>query len=228
MTSPPGGAGSPGRNPWTTGPVAAVLLVLAALLIVLAWTGGLQAGDTETAAGLAADRVPGVTVAALVVTEVGNTVGSTVVGLAAGAVLAWRGLRVEGLCVAAVPVVASGVFTVVKRILNRARPPEDLQVLAVANESLPSGHATMAAAAWTALVLVTWPHLAARGRALLTAGAVLWTGAVGFTRVYLGVHWLSDVLAGWALGAGLAFAGVTVLALVQARTGSPGRPHPIV
>ncbi|MER5670992.1 phosphatase PAP2 family protein [Pseudonocardia alni] len=200
-----------------TGPVAAVLLVLAGVLIALAWTGVLQSGDTETAIGLAADRVPGVTVVALVVTELGNTVGSTAVGLVGAAVLAVRGRAAEGLCLAAVPLVASAVFTVIKRLLDRARPPADLQVMAVANESLPSGHATMVAAAWTTLVLVLWPVLRTRGRALLTAFAVLWAGAVGFTRIYLGVHWLSDVLAGWTLGAALAFTGVTVLSLVLAR-----------
>ncbi|MBO4237482.1 phosphatase PAP2 family protein [Pseudonocardia alni] len=200
-----------------TGPVAAVLLVLAGVLIALAWTGVLQGGDTETAVGLAADRIPGVTVVALVVTELGNTVGSTAVALVGGAVLAVRGRVAEGLCLAAVPPVASVVFTVVKRLLDRARPPADLQVMAVANESLPSGHATMVAAAWTTLVLVLWPVLRTRGRVLLTAFAVLWAGAVGFTRIYLGVHWLSDVLAGWALGAALAFTGVTVLSLVLAR-----------
>lgn len=210
-------AGTPVRDARPLGAAAVLLLVLAGVLVTVAHTGGLQAGDTGAAVGLAADRLPWLTAAALVVTEIGNTVGSTAAGLAAGAVLAWRGRRAEGLCVAAVPVVASVVFTVVKRILNRARPPADLQVLAVANESLPSGHATMVAAAWTTLVLVLWPALAARGRVLLTGLAVLWAGAVGFTRVYLGVHWLSDVLAGWALGAGLACAGVTVLAVVRAR-----------
>ncbi len=200
-----------------TGPVAAVLLVLAGVLIALAWTGVLQGGDTETAVGLAADRIPGVTVVALVVTELGNTVGSTAVALVGGAVLAVRGRVAEGLCLAAVPLVASVVFTMVKRILDRARPPADLQVMAVANESLPSGHATMVTAAWTTLVLVLWPVLRSRGRVLLTAFAVLWAGAVGFTRVYLGVHWLSDVLAGWASGAALAFTGVTVLSLVLDR-----------
>ncbi|WP_168169483.1 phosphatase PAP2 family protein [Pseudonocardia sp. HH130629-09] len=200
-----------------TGPVAALLLVLAGVLVAIAYTGVLQAGDTETAVGLAADRIPGVTVAAVVVTEIGNTAGSTAVGLIGGAVLAYRGRPAAGLCLAAVPIVASGVFTAVKRVLDRARPPADLQVVSAANESLPSGHATMVAAAWTTLVLVLWPLLRARGRVLLTAFAVLWAGAVGSTRVYLGVHWLSDVLAGWALGAALAFTGVTVLSLVLSR-----------
>ncbi|WP_226357669.1 phosphatase PAP2 family protein [Pseudonocardia sp. ICBG601] len=200
-----------------TGPVAAVLLVLAAVLLALAATGVLQTADTATAVGLAADRVPGVTVVALIVTEIGNTVGSTAVGLVGGAVLALRGRAAAGLCLAATPPVASVVFTVLKQLIDRPRPPAELQVTFIANESLPSGHATMVAAAWTALVLALWPVLRSRGRTLLTAFAVLWAGAVGFSRLYLGVHWLSDVLAGWTLGAALAFTGVTVLSLVLAR-----------
>ncbi|ALL78744.1 hypothetical protein AD006_15030 [Pseudonocardia sp. EC080610-09] len=169
-----------------------------------------------TATGLAAEREPTPVAFALLVTEIGNTVGSALVALVAGGVLYWRGRRAEGVCLAAVPLVASAVMSGLKRVLDRSRPPEQLQVLSVANESLPSGHATMVAAAWTALVLVLWPSLTRRVRTLLAVFAALWAGAVGFTRIYLGVHWLSDVLAGWALGAGLAFAGVTVLSVVQA------------
>ncbi|MEV1292630.1 phosphatase PAP2 family protein [Pseudonocardia sp. NPDC049635] len=203
-----------------TRPLAAValgLLVVAAALMAVAGSGALNERDVETVAGLAEERRPVATATALVVTELGNTVASAALALLVGGVLAWRGHRAEGLCVAVVPLLSSVVFTVLKRLLDRARPPEELQVMAVANESLPSGHAAMAAAAWTVLVLVLWPRLAARGRALLTAFAVLWVAAVGLTRIYLGVHWVSDVLAGWALGAGLAFAAVAVLAAVTAR-----------
>lgn len=228
MSPPPDGVPVRGVPPHGTAlrdvrrlaPVAVGLLVLAGVLIAVAHSGGLQSGDTGAAVGLAADRLPWLTTLALVVTELGNTVGSTIVGLVAGGVLARRGRRAEGLCVAAVPLVASLVFTVIKRFVDRARPPADLQVLSVANESLPSGHATMVAAAWTAVVLVVLPGLT-RGRVLLVAFALLWAGAVGFTRIYLGVHWLSDVLAGWALGAGIAVAGVAVLARVTRTTAAP-------
>ncbi|BBG01275.1 MULTISPECIES: phosphatase PAP2 family protein [Pseudonocardia] len=205
------------RAPRLLAVVAFVLLAAAVALMAVASSGALAEQDVGTAVGLADERRPAATTTALVVTELGNTAASALLGLAAGGVLAWRGRRAEGLCVASVPLLTSVVFTVLKRILDRARPPEEIQVLAVANESLPSGHAAMAAAAWTVLVLVTWPRLAACGRALLAGFAVLWIGAVGFTRIYLGVHWLSDVLAGWALGAGLAFAGVAVLSVLPAR-----------
>ncbi|WP_060575504.1 MULTISPECIES: phosphatase PAP2 family protein [unclassified Pseudonocardia] len=209
--------GAPGHRPEprTTGIVAALLLVTAVSLLLIGVSGGLQR-DVTTATGLAAEREPTPVAFALLVTEIGNTVGSALVALVAGGVLYWRGRRAEGVCLAAVPLVASAVMSGLKRVLDRSRPPEQLQVLSVANESLPSGHATMVAAAWTALVLVLWPSLTRRVRTLLAVFAALWAGAVGFTRIYLGVHWLSDVLAGWALGAGLAFAGVTVLSVVQA------------
>ncbi|ANY05174.1 phosphatase PAP2 family protein [Pseudonocardia sp. HH130630-07] len=210
-------------DPRTTGIVAALLLVTAVSLLLIGGSGGLHR-DLSTAAGFAAEREPGPVGAALVVTEIGNTAGSAVVALVTGAVLAWRGHRARGLYLAALPLVASLVFSGLKRVLDRARPPEELQFMSVANESLPSGHATMVAAVWTGVVLALWPFLARRGRTTLVACAAVWVAAVGFTRIYLGVHWLSDVLAGWALGAGLAFTGLTLL-LLAAPPPSPGSTH---
>ncbi|GAA1391228.1 hypothetical protein GCM10009613_33270 [Pseudonocardia kongjuensis] len=208
---------APARDVRRLAIVALVLLAAAVALMAVASSGALAGRDVGTAVGLADERRPAATATALVVTEIGNTAASAGLALVVGGALAWRGFRAEGLCVALVPLLTSVVFTALKRVLDRPRPPEELQVMAVANESLPSGHAAMAAAAWTVLVLVLWPRCAARGRALLAGFAVLWVVAVGITRIYLGVHWLSDVLAGWALGAGLAFAGVAVLAAVTAR-----------
>jgi len=71
----------------------------------------------------------------------------------------------------------------------------------VGNESLPSGHATMSAAVVGALVVLAWPQLAGAARGLVATAALVWVALVGLTRVYLGVHWWSDVLAGWATGA---------------------------
>ncbi|MEQ3550251.1 phosphatase PAP2 family protein [Pseudonocardia nematodicida] len=219
MTGSPAVAAPTVRDARWTGLAGALLLLAAAGLIVVAAAGRTQPWDDDVVVGLAADRAGWLTVAAILVTTVGNTLGSTVVGLAGGAVLWWRGHRAAGVCLAVVPLVASVAFTGIKLLVERARPPADLQVLRIANESLPSGHATMVAAAWVALVLIPWPYLASRVRTGLAVVAVAWVVAVGLTRIYLGVHWPSDVLAGWALGAGLACAATALLGLL-ARAGA--------
>ena len=65
--------------------------------------------------------------------------------------------------------------------------------------SFPSGHAGAALIAYTSLLVLAWPHRVWRWVAL--SGAVFIIGGVGFGRVYLGVHWPSDVAAGYLLAA---------------------------
>ncbi len=68
--------------------------------------------------------------------------------------------------------------------------------------SFPSGHAMMAAVTYLTLAaLLAREQPRRRMRAYLLAVAVIVTLAVGISRVYLGVHWPTDVLAGWAAGA---------------------------
>jgi len=85
-----------------------------------------------------------------------------------------------------------------------ARPRPDLvpHEVYVYSGSFPSGHSTLAAACYLTLaMLVASLGTRRRSKALAYGLAGLVLIAVGFSRVYLGVHWPSDVLAGWCLGA---------------------------
>jgi undecaprenyl-diphosphatase len=80
------------------------------------------------------------------------------------------------------------------------------------NQSFPSGHSSASAALYGLLGALAAPHLKRRWqRILLVAGCVALALLVGFTRIYLAVHYLSDVVVGWALGWTCAFGGIWLL-----------------
>jgi undecaprenyl-diphosphatase len=140
-------------------------------------------------------------------------VGAVVLASTGAACLALRERR-AALAVAACTLVVPLVWAV-KQAIGRARP-EDAVATGLA---LPSGHAAMAVVAYGAVALFLAPATVRRvgGQWLRPAATGLWLGlaiAVGVARVAAGVHWPTDVIAGWAFG-GL------VLALAAAVAGSP-------
>jgi membrane-associated phospholipid phosphatase len=193
----------PGRRALAlTATCSVVLLALAAGLIWAALTGAGPAGEDNPAlAGAIDSRSVGVTTILVVFTNLGSTAAMAVLAGVTGIVLFARGRRVDGVWLIATMASASAAFTLVKQTLDRPRPPLSVRLVEAGNESLPSGHATMSVAVVGALVVLAWPHLTGPLRlgALLVATA--WIGGIGYTRIYLGVHWFSDVVAGWATGA---------------------------
>ncbi|OIK29604.1 phosphatase PAP2 family protein [Streptomyces malaysiense] len=86
-------------------------------------------------------------------------------------------------------------------LIGRARPPyRDWEVLA-SGWSYPSGHTTTSALTAGLLITALWSR-SPRGRGPLMLLAACWGAGVGLTRIFLGVHWFTDVLGGWLFAAG--------------------------
>ena len=98
--------------------------------------------------------------------------------------------------------VGSGVVLLnngLKLLVGRERPDIDRLVTA-AGSSFPSGHSAASAACWAAIALVASRRWKQRGRSVVFAGAGGIAMLVATSRVLLGVHWLTDVIAGVAVG----------------------------
>ncbi|MFJ6698949.1 phosphatase PAP2 family protein [Streptomyces sp. NPDC091272] len=120
------------------------------------------------------------------------------------AVFVWlllRGERLAAMWIAVTSAVGAFVQQVLKSAVGRERPQWADPVDSAHYAAFPSGHAMTATVTFGLLLWLMWLYGAPRAArvALLAVGVVSVVG-VGFTRLYLGVHWFSDVLAGWLLG----------------------------
>jgi len=211
--------------------VLATLLVLTAALLAFATIAeNVVAGDTETfdRTVLLALREPDdpsdpigppwLETVARDMTSLGSLTVLAAVSLAvAGYLLTVRRPRIALLVLAAV---GSGmaVSSLLKHLFGRLRPDLVPHGVQVATSSFPSGHAMLSAVTWLTLgALLVRVHRRRSTRAYLFGVAVLLALAIGASRVYLGVHWPTDVLAGWCVGAAWAMLWWIVAALGERR-----------
>jgi len=144
------------------------------------------------------------------------------------ALIAWhlaRGERREAIAWTLVGVATWFLPELVKHAVERPRPHLWPHLIRVSGFSFPSGHAVAGAALYPLLGWVALRGRPGRGRWGYATGLAV--GAfVGVGRCYLGVHWPSDVLAGWVLGAALSLAAVRWLsnAPAMSKVGPGGAP----
>jgi len=192
----------PGPRPSRVAVLAVALAVLAVAALWAAFSGvGPARFDNAALAESIEERTSVVTTVAILITTLGSTAAMALVAVAVGAWCWGVGRRADAVLAVGAMAGASLVFTVLKNVFDRNRPPVPDRLVSVTNESLPSGHATMSFVVVGTIVVLAWAGRSTLARVLLVVAAAAWVGAVGATRVYLGVHWFSDVLAGWAVGA---------------------------
>ena len=196
------------------GPIAAVLTFAVMLLTFLQIADEVGEGSTHgfDSVILYSLRVPGhpetpigpwwATTMATDITSLGSiSVLSIIVLLVFGLIIALRRPR-EAFLLLAATAGGVGLTGVLKDFFQRDRPPLVLHLAPAINASFPSGHATLSATVYLTLgaLIAHFVH-SRRIRIYALSAAVILAVLVGCSRVYLGVHWPTDVLAGWCVGA---------------------------
>jgi undecaprenyl-diphosphatase len=184
--------------------------------------GGLISHDEAVLAWFVDHRTAWMINVARVISTVGGFVSLLFVGVALGLWLWWRRWYVAIAIAPGLSLLLAGLGSAVaKVVIGRARPPISLHATHVASPAFPSGHATDAAAFFLAAAFVLAITVAHHRRTQLVfiGIGILFAGLVGLSRLVLAVHWLSDVVAGWALGTAIAI--TVVVGLWYAATRHP-------
>jgi undecaprenyl-diphosphatase len=191
--------------------------------------GDLSAHDPAVTEAVVSHRTPVLTVLAQVVTAVGSEIS---IGLLTLAVVGWlvvrRRDRVAAAVVGSATVVGAALTLALKHVVGRARPPASVMLgVFDSGYSFPSGHTAFSTVFFglvAGLLLRGAPS--ARRRWLVLSGWVATSAAIGATRLYLGYHWLTDVLAGWTLAVCVLSVTAAAVMLVERRLQDPARPGP--
>ena len=206
--------------------VGTVLLALVlgpvALLVHDSWTPlvDLDLRVSRAAEGLDGSA-PGLLSAARVLTRLGDPVGITVASVVGVLLLLAAGRRRAALFVLVARVGSLVLSQGTKTVVDRARPVFDEPVATAFGASFPSGHALGGTVFWLTTALVLLPRVRPGLRRPLLAVAAVVPLVVGATRVLLGVHYLSDVVAGTVLGVAWTAVCASVFALWRAEEGRP-------
>jgi membrane-associated phospholipid phosphatase len=204
----------------------AVLVVGAAAFAVIGWsvweTAPILKQDLQVSVWLHTHGNPVFTAFLIAVTQVHSTVGVPIMA-AIVAYFVWRnGDRYWVLSLAlAVP---GGLLlnVIIKAIFNRNRPVWEDPILTLTSSSFPSGHTAGATLFYGFLAAyMVWRMKTSWARAIAVTGCALMVALVGFSRIYLGVHFLSDVLAAISISTvWLVLCLVGVRAYAKRRSGS--------
>ena len=202
------------------GVIFAAGLVLFVLLTILMVTGNLQWFDDPIREWVYSIRNPALTEVLKVITYMGNWQTITLLCIV---LLLFRKTRLRY----GVPVSAGAIFVtifnrIIKLIFKRPRPEESLHLIEEGGYSFTSGHSITSMVVFGLLIYLVRKYVKNRKAAnILTAAlAVPWI-FIGLSRIYMGVHFPSDVLAGWALGAAVLVGIIVIVEKCDARGLSP-------
>jgi membrane-associated phospholipid phosphatase len=176
------------------------LLIIAALAIAVTQLSPVARADLAMVQLMDAHTTGWLTALFLGVTELASTDVILLVSAGAAVLLAarhhWRG----AVALAVSVIGTQAVVSVAKVLMSRPRPDEEAAAVDPAGFSFPSAHSASAVALYAMLALIAASALRGRIRGHAWIAAIGLVMAVGLSRVYLGAHYPTDVLAGWLIG----------------------------
>jgi len=198
--------------------VTAAALVFAALLVLVRvrWS-ALELADHDAATGINGLIADDATLIAVIkaVTFLGS---DAVLGTVIGAAVAVLALRRQWRLVIYLLVTGAGALVldpVLKSLMGRLRPVVPHPLAHGTGNSFPSGHALGSIVCYGAILLIFLPAARGRARTAFITVIVTLVALIGISRILLGVHYLSDVVGGWAVG--IAWLGLTAFAFELTR-----------
>ncbi|MGI8611004.1 MAG: phosphatase PAP2 family protein [Sphingomicrobium sp.] len=182
------------HRPCLAAGAAAALAALWLAMLLL----GAGDGDRALLMALYAGDEPWLALAAIGFTYLGNWPTVVVMTVLGASWLAYRGKRRAALVLLIASFSGRLMVILEKAYFARLRPEENLRLAEVHYQSFPSGHAANSMIVYLGIALLAFDD--PQHRRWAVAGALLLSFLIGFSRPMLGVHWPSDVVAGWAFG----------------------------
>lgn len=206
-------------NPRRTIAAAALCWTALAMLYYLVTSGATESLDAagllfwrSEPPGLAPKGSPHLLEAVRDVTALGGVLLRNLIGLGAVVALFFLRLRRQGILLTFTVVAGWIVNTLLKSLIGRDRPDIVPHLMEAGGASFPSGHSFNAAVVYIAIALAFATFSSRQSvRVTIVVAAIVVSLAIAWSRVWLGVHYPSDVIAGWLGGAGWAFLATALL-----------------
>jgi len=186
------------------------LAVLFCVLTALVKTNTLSGFESSVYAALSQLSSPGLTTIMTSITDLGSSFSVVAVVLMLLLIPATR--KTYGVPAAISSIVGAGAIVVLKDLIERVRPPQDLWLVTESGYSFPSGHALSCTVLFVIILLIVFrKHKELNARLLILVAAIVIPLLVGTSRIYLGVHYAGDVLGGFIIGVLIALLVDTIL-----------------
>jgi undecaprenyl-diphosphatase len=210
--------------------VAGLLTALTGLTIGVHTHGWVTGLDAATASRFAAHPTYRFYVASLAIAHLASPAATAAAGLIAGALLSWRARSViPGVVVIGTVGAAALAQTALKAAVRRPASPAELPFPLVRyDHPFPSGHVTGTAALLGIVAVCVGVGRTRTLRAWLAGSGVVGVLVVAVTRLYLGVHWLTDAVGGAVLGGVFVTMGAAVFSALHARSRPEGTTPPVI